>query len=78
LQTLAELLSANLKEDAFTKEIIEGRPGDSQTATKATIVEMAIEYISAQQKLVRQMQTKLDEHQLHLVERDRHRESSGK
>jgi hypothetical protein len=70
LQTLAELLTANLKEDAFTKEIIEGKPGASQTATKATIVEMAIEYISAQQKLVTQMKAKLEERQLCLVERD--------
>ena len=43
------------------REINEGRAGASHTATKATIVEMAIEYISAQQKLVRQMKTKLEE-----------------
>jgi hypothetical protein len=63
LQTLADLLTANLGEEAL-REINQGRAGASHTATKATIVEMAIEYISAQQKLVRQMKTKLEECQL--------------
>ena len=69
---MAELLTVDLGEDlgqALTSEVVEDKAGASQIATKTKIVEMAIEYISTQQKVIRGMRAKLEECQARLVER---------
>ena len=78
---MAELLTLSLEDDlgqALTREVIEDKAGTSQVATKTKIVEMAIEYISAQQKVIREMRTKLEECQTRLVERGGVWDSSNK
>ena len=78
---MAELLTLSLEDDlgqALTREVIEDKAGISQVATKTKIVEMAIEYISAQQKVIREMRTKLEECQTRLVERGGVWDSSNK
>ena len=78
---MAELLTVSLEDDlgqALTREVIEDKAGISQVATKTKIVEMAIEYISAQQKVIREMRTKLEECQTSLVERRGVWDSSNK